>query len=160
VAKKKLSTKQRKLAEKQHRRRLVLLVITSNILFIALLVWLFFFVQRTPFDLQLTKVSEAPSVSIFQAGSGKEYLVVDVSITPHTKTPVWITPVTQSYVVDAYGTRHELTPYALENPFDANVYKPGDTARGELSYEIPQHSRHVDFCYVLSGKKLCQKVSL
>lgn len=134
-------------------------VAASNVLLIVALV-IFISSLRPHFALEVKNASATDkSVSVFQLEPGNKFVIVDVSITARTKTAVWITPVTQSAIVDQQGKAYAMAPYVLERPFVADVYNPGQTASGQLSYKVPANARGLKFCYRLEGATRCRQLS-
>ncbi len=143
-------------------KKLLAVAVASNLLFVACLVWFFAFRSTQPFTLTVHSASlTSQPVAIYQPPTGHAYLVLDVTIAHPSKQPLWLTPVVQSYVTAAgSATRYYMAPYALENPFDAEVYKPRVKASGELSYLVPANAQHLSWCYYIGNTTVCKPLNL
>lgn len=76
------------------------------------------------------------------APAGKQYLVLDVTVTNTSDSTVSVLPSTSTYIKTTDGNIYYLTPYALEQPFRAGDLKAGDKITGELSYLVPKNTSY------------------
>jgi hypothetical protein len=76
------------------------------------------------------------------APAGKQYLILDVSLTNTSNNTVAILPSTDTYIKTTDGKVYFLTPYALEQAFRAGDLRVGDKITGELSYLVPKDTSY------------------
>ncbi len=91
---------------------------------------------------------------IYQPLPGYRYVVLKVAVSHNLSNAQWLSPVLQSYVVDQYGTKYDLSPVESDQPFDAKLYQPGESAVGEVSYMIPNSPLDLEWCYELSEQSI------
>lgn len=103
------------------------------------------------FDLYIKSSSFSSGDQTFAPAPGKQFIIVDISLTHHRDTSVWLTPVLQSYITDKNNTHHGLSPLIVKDPFDARSYQPEESASGQLTYQIPINASDLRFCYTLSA---------
>ncbi len=119
------------------------------------------FTEDAPeFDLYIKSSSFSSGDQTFTPAPGKQFIIVDISLTHHHDTPVWLTPVLQSYIADKNNTHYSLSPATVTNPFDARSYQPEESATGQLTYQVPLNASDLSFCYTLSAttKATCVEI--
>jgi len=73
----------------------------------------------------------------YMPGTSRKYVVVDVQVKNPTSLEFNFAPVVQTYLSDNSGNRYDMAPSELGNPLAAGVILPGETKRGQLSYNVP-----------------------
>lgn len=75
---------------------------------------------------------------VYIAGTDRHYAVVEIEVKNPTTKLFNLAPVLQTYLTDENGTRYEMAPVELENPIVAGVIQPGETRKGQLSFNVPK----------------------
>ncbi len=83
----------------------------------------------------------------FRPKPGYKFVIVDSLVQSRLTKGEWFAPALQSYVQDETGAHYQLSPLLLDKPFDAREYAAGETATGELSYQVPLQSEKLKWCY-------------
>lgn len=112
--------------------------------------------KTPPLTASISSVSYSDGDPAFQPMPGQHYAIVDVDVVHNLDAPTWLSPLLQSFIMDAAGKKYELSPITLEQPFDAREYKIGEHATGELSYMIPENVNGLNWCYEIKTLKVCK----
>ncbi len=84
---------------------------------------------------------------IYRPGAGYRYYIVDITFTNAQNQALALAPVVQTYLEDSAGTKYEMAPAPLTNPFAAGPLEPGASRQGELSYEVPISAQNLQFVF-------------
>jgi|GEM_PF-1589266 len=84
----------------------------------------------------INKVTYNAGQNGFVVPTGKQYIVIDATVSNASNKALFISPSTQTYIKDNDGRVYYLTPSGLEDPFKAGDLIAGDKISGELSYMV------------------------
>lgn len=145
----------------QRHRFLLVAAILSNLGLLAALAWYLHTAANKPYSLTVSETSStAQRAAVYYPDEGKKYVILTADITQRFKTPIWIAPVTQSYILSDDGHKHTMSPYVLDKPFVAGIYQPGQTVSGQLSYQVPAKMRNLQLCFDIGSHIQCRKLNL
>jgi hypothetical protein len=84
----------------------------------------------------------------YQPGTTRKYVIVELEVKNPTALPFNFAPVVQTYLTDSKGYKYEMAPAELPNPIEAGPIAPGETIRGQLSYNVPSDVTVLEFHFV------------
>jgi len=84
----------------------------------------------------------------YQPGTSRKYVILEVEVKNPTTLPFNFAPVVQTYLTDASGVKYDMAPTELPNPIEAGAVAPGETRRGQLSYNVPSDVSALEFHFV------------
>lgn len=96
----------------------------------------------------VSSVSYSNGDENYQPGAGRKYAIVDVEVKNPSSLPFDFAPVVQSYLTDEAGNKYYMAPTELKNPIEAGPIQPGETRRGQLSYNVSTKVQSLQFHFV------------
>ncbi|MEO5949686.1 MAG: DUF4352 domain-containing protein [Candidatus Saccharimonas sp.] len=84
----------------------------------------------------------------YQPGTSRKYVIVEVEVKNPTAQVFHFAPVVQTYLSDDKGNQYDMAPSELANPIAAGSIMPGETKRGQLSYNVPIDVSGLSFHFV------------
>jgi hypothetical protein len=96
----------------------------------------------------ISPVTYSQGNQTYQPGTARKYAVVEVEVKNPTAQPFNFAPVVQTYLTDSKGVKYEMAPTELPNPIEAGPIAPGETRRGQLSYNVPNDAGALEFHFV------------
>ena len=85
----------------------------------------------------VSPVSYSNGSESYQPGTSRKYVIIEIEVKNPTTRAFNFAPVVQTYLTDDKGNRYDMAPAELSNPLAAGVILPGETKRGQLSYNVP-----------------------
>lgn len=86
-------------------------------------------------QLKVDHVTTSDGSGSFTAPSDKHYVILELSVTNNSDSPIHILPTSDTYLKTSDGNVSYVTPFALDQPFRAGELLPGETIKGQLSYQ-------------------------
>ena len=102
----------------------------------------------------IEKVSYSDGEPGFEPMENYQFVILQVNIVHNLDKPIWLTPLLQSYIVSPTGEKYTMSPISMDDPFDARLYKVGESAKGGLSYMIPKNLTGSQWCYEIAEENL------
>lgn len=94
---------------------------------------------------------QTDKVAMNPAPEGERYVTVVFGATNNKKSVEWITPVTQSHILDADKNIRTIQLVENSNPFQAGPMNPSESRTGELSFLIPADDNKAGFCFYVTA---------
>ncbi|MBU1671752.1 MAG: DUF4352 domain-containing protein [Actinobacteria bacterium] len=98
-------------------------------------------------DVKVVGWSPSQGDDVFKPAQGNQFVVVDVSITNTGTTSKLVSTVTEMSVRTPNGYQYDMAVYFPEPRFPEGDILPGQTARGNVSFEVPSNATGMSFVY-------------